>query len=85
MSRAREGGITTTVTTAAMATGSRTSRRALLLYALSGAFLLVLVLVVKDLNDKLNVMTHSNMGYQRMTDKQTERIKKLQARVWNTE
>merc|ERR1739848_763469 len=35
------------------------------------------LLAVKDLNDKLGVMTASNAGYQKMTDSQTEKIRSL--------
>merc|ERR1712223_1263807 len=49
--------------------------------ALGGAFAFALVilclLAVKDLNDKLGVMTASNAGYQKMTDSQTEKIRSL--------
>ncbi len=47
----------------------------------AGLLLLALVLVAKDLNDKLTVMTSSNQEYQRMTDSQAHKIKQLQDNV----
>lgn len=57
---------------------SRTSRRNALVGFLAGSFLIVVILVLRDLNTKLDVMTQSNQRYQDMTDKQIEKIKSLQ-------
>ena len=48
----------------------RTSKRTALLGALGALTLFLCILAVKDMNDKLGVMTASNAGYQKMTDKQ---------------
>ena len=61
-----------------MSLAARTSRRTVLLSVLFGFFMIATMVVIKDLNDKLAVMTSSNASYQRMTDKQMERIKNLQ-------
>lgn len=55
----------------------RTSKR-IALGALVGFCLLCFgLLAVKDMNDKLGVMTASNAGYQKMTDTQADKIKSL--------
>ena len=61
-----------------MALVARTSRRSALLAGLATAVGLVLFVVIKDMNDKLVVMTASNQNYQRMTDAQSDKIRKLQ-------
>jgi hypothetical protein len=57
------------------------SRRSVLFLCLAGLAFLFGFLVVKDLNEKLGVMTSSNAGYQKMTDRQLDSIKKLQDRL----
>ncbi len=50
--------------------------------AFFGLILFVLcLLAVKDMNDKLSVMTASNAGYQKMTDSQLEKIQRLTAEL----
>lgn len=49
----------------------------MVLGALAGVLLVIAVLAVKDLNDKLRVMTVSNVSYQRMADTQSERLKSM--------
>ena len=61
-----------------MALLARTSRRTALGMCAAALLMLAAVVVVKDLNDKLAVMANSNAGYQRMTDSQADKIKKLQ-------
>ncbi len=56
-------------------------RRPLLILCLCGLAFLVGILVVKDLNEKLSVMTASNAGYQKMTDRQNDNIGRLQQRL----
>ena len=56
------------------------SNKPVLLGLLSGIFLSLLFLaVIRDLNSKLEVMTSSNAQYQRMTDRQSEKIRKLES------
>ena len=57
------------------------SRRSLLILCLSGMAFLVGVMVVKDLNQKLDVMTSSNSEYQSMTDRQSDQLKRLQQKL----
>ena len=57
------------------------SRRSLLILCLTGMAFLLGVMVVKDLNQKLSVMTSSNSDYQAMTDRQTDQIKRLQQKL----
>lgn len=45
--------------------------------ALGVALVFLSLLAVKDMNDKLGVMTASNAGYQKMTDSQAEKIRSL--------
>ena len=59
----------------------RTSRRAMFGAMLGCVFFVVALMVVKDMNNKLSVMTASNSGYQRMTDSQASRINKLAAHL----
>eukprot|EP00093_Oithona_nana_P011083 11083.XXX_614690_615880_1 [CDS] Oithona nana genome sequencing. len=60
-----------------MMTTVRTSKRIALGGLFAIAFLVLCLLALKDLNDKLNVMTASNAGYQTMTDVQGDKIKSL--------
>jgi len=60
-----------------MMTTVRTSKRIALGGLFAVAFLILCLLALKDLNDKLNVMTASNSGYQQMTDAQGDKIKTL--------
>ena len=60
-----------------MMTAVRSSKRFALGAFLGLAFLLLCLLALKDLSDKLNVMTASNAGYQKMTDSQVDKIKSL--------
>ena len=57
------------------------SRRSLLILCLTGMAFLVGVMMVKDLNQKLSVMTSSNSDYQTMTDRQSDQIKRLQQKL----
>ena len=59
---------------------SRAPRRTAFGFVACGLLSLVLLLLVKDLNEKLSVMTASNSAYQRMTDQQADKIKKLQVK-----
>ena len=52
---------------------------------LSGMVFLLGVMVVKDLNQKLSVMTSSNSDYQAMTDRQSDKIKRLQQKLRDEE
>jgi len=58
---------------------SRSPRRWSLAAGLFALVLLALLLAVKDLHDKLGVMTASNQGYQRMTDAQASKLKHVQS------
>ena len=60
-----------------MMTTVRSSKRIALGGLFAVAFLVLCLLALKDLNDKLNVMTASNAGYQTMTDVQGDKIKLL--------
>ena len=60
-----------------MMTAVRSSKRFAVGAFLGLAFLLLCLLALKDLSDKLNVMTASNAGYQKMTDSQVDKIKAL--------
>ena len=64
---------------------SRASRRTTAVAVTAGLFLLILVYAVRDLNNKLSVMTSSNMDYQKMTDQQMEKIKLLNKSIKDTE
>lgn len=55
----------------------RASKRIALGGFLGIGLLFVCLLAVKDMNDKLGVMTASNAGYQKMTDSQADKIKAL--------
>ena len=55
----------------------RTSRRTMFGGLILCVFSIVGFMVVKDMNDKLSVMTSSNSGYQKMTDSQASRITQL--------
>ena len=55
-----------------MIAAARTSKRTALIGALGAVTLFLCILAVKDMNDKLGVMTASNAGYQKMTDKQVQ-------------
>ena len=46
-------------------------------------FLLMAVLAIKDMNDKLTLMTVSNANYQKMTDSLTSKIRDLETEVKN--
>ena len=52
---------------------------------MSGMVFLLGVMVVKDLNQKLSVMTSSNSDYQAMTDRQSDKIKRLQQKLRDEE
>ena len=60
-----------------MITTIRASKRIALGGFLGFGLLFICILAVKDMNDKLGVMTASNAGYQKMTDSQTDKIKNL--------
>ncbi len=60
-----------------MITTVRSSKRLAFGAVLGLCLVLVCLLAVKDLNDKLGVMTASNTGYQKMTDSQMEKIRSL--------
>lgn len=64
-----------------MITAVRTSKRIALGGVLGIGLLFICLLAVKDMNDKLGVMTASNAGYQKMTDSQADRIKTLQSEL----
>ena len=61
------------------------SRRSVLILCLTGMAFLVGVMMVKDLNQKLSVMTSSNSDYQAMTDRQSDQIKRLQQKLTEEE
>ena len=48
----------------------RMSRRAMFGGIILCVFFVIGLMVVKDMNNKLSVMTYSNSGYQKMTDSQ---------------
>ena len=58
-------------------TSVRTSRRTMFGGLILCVFSIIGLMVVKDMNEKLSVMTSSNSGYQKMTDSQTNRISQL--------
>ena len=60
-----------------MITTIRASKRIALGGFLGTGILFISLLAVKDMNDKLGVMTASNAGYQKMTDSQADKIKSL--------
>ena len=62
----------------------RTSRRTMFGGLILCVFSIIGLMVVKDMNDKLSVMTSSNSGYQRMTDSQTNRINQLNTELKNS-
>jgi hypothetical protein len=61
----------------------RTSRRTMFGGLILCVFSIVGFMVVKDMNDKLSVMTSSNSGYQKMTDSQASRITRLKHIVFD--
>ena len=60
-----------------MITTIRASKRIALGGFLGTGLLFICLLAVKDMNDKLGVMTASNAGYQKMTDSQADKIRTL--------
>ena len=62
----------------------RTSRRTMFGGIILCVFSVIALMVVKDMNDKLTVMTSSNSGYQKMTDSQANRINQLNAELKNS-
>ena len=64
-----------------MITAIRASKRIALGGFIGFALFFVCLLAVKDMNDKLGVMTASNAGYQKMTDSQADKIKMLQSEL----
>ena len=64
-----------------MITTIRASKRIALGGFLGVGLLFICLLAVKDMNDKLGVMTASNAGYQKMTDSQADKIKNLNAEI----
>ena len=65
------------------ATAVRASRRAMFGCVVGAIFLLMAVLAIKDMNDKLTLMTVSNANYQKMTDSLTSKIRDLETEVKN--
>lgn len=59
----------------------RNSKRLAFGGVLAAGFLFICLLAVKDMNDKLGVMTASNTGYQKMTDSQAEKIRVLSSEL----
>ncbi len=57
------------------------SRRPAVMGVAAVVTLIVLVLAAKDQSDKLSVMTAANQDYQRMTDSQAERIRRVQQQL----
>ena len=58
---------------------SRAPRRTTAVIGLVGGLVAIMLLImIKDMNEKLSVMTASNQAYQRMTDQQLDKINKLQ-------
>ena len=64
-----------------MITTIRASKRIALGGFLGIGLLFICLLAVKDMNDKLGVMTASNAGYQKMTDSQGDKIKALSSEI----
>jgi len=60
-----------------MITTIRASKRIALGGFLGTGLLFICLLAVKDMNDKLGIMTSSNVGYQKMTDSQADKIRTL--------
>lgn len=60
-----------------------TSRRALLGCLVGAIFLVMSFMAVKDMNDKLTLMTVSNANYQKMTDTLTDKTQRLETEVKN--
>ena len=67
-----------------MITTIRASKRIALGGFLGTGLLFICLLAVKDMNDKLGVMTASNSGYQKMTDSQADKIAIIRTIWWFT-
>ena len=63
-----------------MALAARSGRKGVMLSLGAFAVSFIFVLVIKDLNEKLAVMTASNNNYKRMTDQQLEKISRMAVR-----
>jgi len=59
----------------------RTSRKSALILTVGVIVLIITMLAFKDLNEKLDVMTASNAGYQKMTDSQSDKIRNLVSEI----
>ncbi len=59
----------------------RTSRKSALILTVGVIVLIITMLAFKDLNEKLDVMTASNAGYQKMTDSQSDKIRGLVSEI----
>ena len=57
---------------------TRAPRRTAFIGLVGGLVAIMLLIMLKDMNEKLTVMTASNQAYQRMTDQQLDKINKLQ-------
>jgi hypothetical protein len=64
-----------------MMTTLRTSRKSALILTVGVIVLIITMLAFKDLNEKLDVMTASNAGYQKMTDSQSDKIRNLVSEI----
>ena len=64
-----------------MMTTLRTSRKSALFLTVAVIVLIITMLAFKDLNEKLDVMTASNAGYQKMTDSQSDKIRGLVSEI----
>ncbi len=64
-----------------MMTTLRTSRKSALILTVGVIVLIITMLAFKDLNEKLDVMTASNAGYQKMTDSQSDKIRGLVSEI----
>ena len=60
-----------------MALAARSGRKGVFLSVAAFAVSFIFVLVIKDLNEKIAVMTASNNNYKRMTDQQLEKIARM--------
>ena len=59
----------------------RTSRRSALLLGVGLMLMVITLFAFKDLHEKLDVMTASNAGYQKMTDSQSDKIRSLVSEI----
>lgn len=66
-----------------LTTLSRAPRRTALVGLVGGLVGVMLLIIIKDMNEKLSVMTASNQAYQRMTDQQLAKINTLQVGTHN--